>query len=285
MEDLVPIVTNISPKETPLLSGLGEGAKATNTLHEYLTDTFAAAADNANAEMSAFTVGDHTGPSRANNITQIFLENIQVSRTQMLINSGEGSPFEYQIKKYLTKHAKDVELALMAGSKASGASATARRLAGVIANISTNKTARNSGDSLSETVFNDIIAMIKGSTDEVADEIYVGTTLKRDISGFTGGATKNVDVTDKRLVSAVNVYEGDFGIHKIFWHRNLSNAANAKELVAIRNEYWKISWLDKTHMEKLPIESIDRRRAQAVSELTLEARGEASSAYYSGFTG
>lgn len=38
-EDLVDVITNISPSETPLLSGLGEGSEATQTLHEWLVDS------------------------------------------------------------------------------------------------------------------------------------------------------------------------------------------------------------------------------------------------------
>jgi hypothetical protein len=187
--------------------------------------------------------------------------------------------------KNMVEHAKDIELALVAGSRASGSSGVARQLVGVINSISTNATARNSGASLGETTFNDIMEMIYQATDQVADEIYVGGTLKRDISGFTAGTTKNMDQEDRRLIRPVDVYESDFGLHKIFLHRNVPNGANAKALLAINSKYEKIAWLSgrRTKFERLSKDG-DRERGQIVSELTSEHRAQAANAYVSGFT-
>lgn len=286
-EDLVDVVTNISPQETPLLSGLGEGNQAVQTLHEWLTASFAAYGDNAQAEASAFGAVDLTQPARATNNTQIFKDDILVSGTEIAVNVGSAQgAFEYQIEKNMKEHAKDIELALMNGSRASGDSGVARRLVGVINGITTNSTTRASGSSLGETTFNDIIEMVYNSTDSVADEVYTGATLKRDISGFTAGMTKFLSADDKRLVRPVDVYESDFGIHKIFLHRTVGNGANAKELVAIKNELWKVSWLRgrRTKVYDLQRDG-DRERAELISELTLENRGQDASAFVGGFTG
>jgi hypothetical protein len=284
-EDLSDFVSNVSPKETPLLSGLGKAGDATNTLHEYLLDTFASAAANAQVEAVAFTTTDHTMPSRLNNNCQIFADWVLISGTELAVNPAPGDPMKYQIMKNMVEHAKDIELALVAGSRASGSSGVARQLVGVINSISTNATARNSGASLGETTFNDIMEMIYQATDQVADEIYVGGTLKRDISGFTAGTTKNMDQEDRRLIRPVDVYESDFGLHKIFLHRNVPNGANAKALLAINSKYEKIAWLSgrRTKFERLSKDG-DRERGQIVSELTSEHRAQAANAYVSGFT-
>lgn len=286
-EDLVDVITNISVQDTPLLSGLGEGAMATQTLHEWLTDTFAAYGANAQVEAKAFTAVDLTQPARSNNVTQIFTDDILVSDTEVAVNiGGAQGAFEYQIEKNMKEHAKDIEYALMNGSRASGASGVARRLQGVINGITTNSTTRSSGSSLGETTFNDIIEMVYNSTDSVADEIYVGATLKRDISGFTATNTRFVAADDKRLSRPVDIYESDFGVHKVFLHRTVGNGANAKELVAIKNDLWKVSWLKgrRTKVTNLQKDG-DRERAMLVSELTLENRGQAASAAVLGFTG
>jgi hypothetical protein len=281
-EDLIDIVTNISVQETPLLSGLPTGAAAKQTLHEYPTDTFADYADNAQVESSAFTVVDKTQPTRLTNVTQIFADWIQVSDTEVAVD-GVTEPYNYQIQKNLVEHAKDMELAFMAGSRASGSSGVARRLAGVINSLTTNATARLSGSSLGEADFNDIMQMIWAGTGMVATEVYCGATLKRDISGFTTGITKYVDANDKRLVRPVDVYESDFGVHKIFLHRNVPNGANAKALVAINPKYHLKSYLRATKVTPLAKDG-DRTRAQIITEATLEHRGEKSGAYVSGFT-
>lgn len=286
-EDLTDVITNISVQDTPLLSGLGEGPEAQQTLHEVLTATYAAYADNANVEAAAFSAVDLTQPTRVNNVTQIFKDDIQVSETEINVNIGGATgAFEYQIEKNMKEHAKDIELALMSGSRASGSSGVARRLDGVMAGISTNSTTRLSGSSLGETTFNDIIEMVYNSTDMVPDEVYVGSTLKRDISGFTANNTRFMAADDKRLARPVDVYESDFGVHKVFLHRTVGNGANAKELVAIRNELWKISWLKGRRTKVVDLQKDgDRERALLVSELTLENRGEMASGKVLGFTG
>lgn len=273
--------------ETPLLSGLPTGPMATQTLHEYLSDTFSASGDNAAVEAAAFSAVDLTQPTRLTNITQIFTDYIQVSGTERKVAvGGTQDPFDYQINKVLVEHAKDIERALMAGSTASGSSGVARRLEGVINGISTNATTRSSGSSLGETIFNDIIELIYASTDTVADEIYVGGTLKRDISGFTGrgaGTEYILDASDPRIFNTADVYVSDFGVHRVFLHREVPNGANAKMLVAIRKDMWQKSWLRPTFVEPLARDG-DRDRAQIISELTLENRGEKASAAVGGFT-
>ncbi len=281
-EDLIDVVTNVSPAETPLLSGLPMGRGAKQTLHEYTTDTFASSADNAQAEAASFSAVDLTQPSRSSNNTQIFIDNVQVSGTEEVVD-GVVEAKQYQINKNLKEHAKDIELAFMAGSRASGSSGVARRMTGVISALTTNATTRASGSSLGETAFNDIMELIYNSTNEVATEVYVGATLKRDISGFTAGATKFTSADDKRLSRPVDVYESDFGMHKIFLHRDVPSGANAKALVAINPAYHRQSWLRPTKMDPMAKDG-DRSRTQIVSEVTLEHRAEATGACVKGFT-
>jgi len=281
-EDLIDVVTNVSPAETPLLSGLPMGPMAKQTLHEYTTDTFASSGDNAQVEAASFSAVDLTQPARSSNNTQIFIDNIQVSGTEQVVD-GVVNAKTYQTKKNLKEHAKDLELAFMAGSRASGSSGTARRMTGIINALTTNATTRTSGSSLGETDFNNMLEMIYNSTNEVATEVYCGATLKRDISGFTAGNTKNISADDQRLVRSIDVYESDFGLHKIFLHRDVPSGANAKMLVAINPEYHKQSWLRPTMVEDLQKDG-DRTRSQIVSEVTLEHRGEATGATVGGYT-
>lgn len=284
-EDVNDIVTNISPSETPLLSGLGVSGDATNTLHETMTDTFGSYSDNAQAENVAFTVTDLTQPTRLTNKTQIFAKWVSVSGTERAVKNYSGDPMAYQLEKQMVNIAKDIELALMAGSTASGSSGVARRLAGVINGITSNATARASGSSLGEVAFNDIMQLIYTNSAQIADEVYVGAALKRDITGFSATNTRMVAADDKRLINSVAAYESDFGIHKIFLHRNVPTGANALALVAIKNDLWKVAYLTgrRTKVQPLPIDG-DRDRAQIIAELTLENRGEKGNAYVSGFT-
>jgi len=281
-EDLIDVVTNVSPKKTPLLSGLPMGASAKQTLHEYAVATFEDATHDAEVEASAFTAVDLTQPTRATNNTQIIKNDILVSGTEAVVD-GVTNAVSYQTNKNLVEHAKNIELSFMAGSRASGSSGVARQMTGIINALTTNATTRTSGSSLGETAFNNALNMIYNSTDDVATECYVGGTLKRDISGFTAGNTKNIGADDKRLINAVDVYESDFGVVKIFLHRNVPNGANAKMLVLINPKYHLQSWLRPTMVEDLQKDG-DRIRKHILSEVTLEHRAEATGAAVGGYT-
>lgn len=75
----------------------------------------------------------------------------------------------------------------------------------------------------------------------------------------------------------------DFGPTRIYLHRNVSNSANAKALVAIRPDTHALAWLRRTKAERLTKDG-DRERAQIITELTAEHRGEKAEAYVSGMT-
>src|SRR5512133_3689486 len=156
-EDVTDFITNVSFDSTPFYSTIGEST-ATNVLHSWLEDSYEDSEDNAQAEGYDVSHTDITPPSRPNNICQIFGEEIKVTNSQRRSKHyGMGDPYAYNLKKKMVKMAKDIEKALIAGTRASGDSGVARRLNGAIALISTNKTARASGTSLTEAEFNDIM--------------------------------------------------------------------------------------------------------------------------------
>lgn len=272
-EDLVSIVTNVSPKQTPLLSRLSRGADAKGTLHEYLVDTFAASADNAAVEGAAFSSDTLTAPTRSSNITQIFRNDIEISGTERVVSQPEA--MTYQVRKVLKEHAKDIEKALMAGSQASGATNAARRMTGVINALTTNATTQASASTLTEAGFNDLLALVHASTDEFPNMVFVGATLKRAISGFTGGNTKNLDATTGKVTNFVAIYEGDFGMQEIMIHRDVPNAASGRSVVAINGDYHRLSYLRPTQIVDVAKVG-DSDRKMLVSELTIEHTGEAT---------
>jgi len=272
-EDLVSVVTNISPSETPLLSKLARGANGKQTVHEYLVDSFAASADNAAVEGAAFTAQTLTAPTRGRNLNQIFRNDIEVSGTEQVVSDPNQLP--YQVSKKLKEHAKDIERALMAGSQASGNTNAARRMTGVINALTTNATTMASNSTLTETIYNNLLELVQGSTDIFPDMVFVGAKLKRTISGFTGGNTKNVDAQAKKLISSVAVYEGDFGIQQIMIHRDVPNTAAGRSIVGINSNYHRLSYLRPTMVEDIAKVG-DSERKMLLTEMTIEHTGEAT---------
>jgi hypothetical protein len=280
-EDLTDYITNVDYKNTPLYSGLGS-TMAYNTLHEWPVDVFAAAADNAQVESSDATIVDLTQPTRKTNVVQMFRKVVNVSDTERVVDvAGMKDPYAYQLKKNSVEFARDVEKALVEGTRASGASGVARRLDGTIAQITTNKTARASGTSLSETEFNDILqGIFDNGTDDVADEIHVGSYLKRAISGYTDGVTKYVKAETKRMWNTVSVYESDFGTVRIYLNRFVPSGG----VLAIKPEYWKVAYLTGRKPKHIALSKTgSSTKGMLEGELTLEGLAEKTSAYRSGY--
>lgn len=276
-EDVLDIITNISPTETPLYSGLKRSADATNTLHEFLTDSLGAAADNAAIEGSDPTYPTLTQPSRVNNVVQLFRKPYDVSDTQKAVEHyGMSDPFSYQMQKSLKEFARDCELTIMQGSRASGNNTVARRLAGVINSVTTNATSLASQTTLTETILNNLIDLSWDQTDDVVDEIYCGAWVKRKISLFTAGSTKFTENKDKRLINAVDVYESDFGVHKIFKSRYVGQSTGSLDrIVMISSKYWGISYLKGRAPKAIPLAKTgSSTKGMIEGEFTIEPRAE-----------
>lgn len=285
VEDVTDLITNVDYESTPFYSSLAE-SQAQNTLHQWLVDSLATSADNAAAEGATMSFTDITPPSRSTNIVQLFNKDVRVTNTEMRVSHyGMSDPYTYQLQKKMKELARDIEKALVAGTRASGDSGVARRLNGAIALITTNKTARNSGTSLTEAEFNDIMQGIyDNGTDISVDKVFTGATLKRAISGYTAGSTKFTDADGKRLYNTVSVYESDFGVHTVHLEREVPSGANAKGILAVDSSKWRVAYLIDGRPQHIPLAITgSAKNGMIETELTLESLNQKSSAYRSGY--
>lgn len=287
VEDVTNEVVNVSYESTPFYSSIGE-SQATNTLHSWLNDSYAASADNAAVEGNDLTFTDLTEPSRTSNIVQLFQKDIRVSNTaQRVAHYGTGDPYAYHKTKKMVELARDIEKALIAGTTASGSSGVARRMNGAIALITTNKTARASGTSLSETEFNDILQSVyDNGTDVSVDKVFTGAGLKRVISGFTGvpNTVQNVDAADGRVYNSVSLYESDFGVLSVHLEREVPTTAGNKGILLVDSSKWKVAYLTDGRPQHIPLATVgSAKRGMLEAELTLEALSEQTSAYRAGY--
>lgn len=284
-EDVTDVITNVDFESTPFYSSLAE-SQATNTLHEWLVDSYASSADNAQAEGYSASYTDITAPTRSTNVVQLMNKDVRVSNTEQRVSHyGMGDPYQYQLKKKMVELARDIEKALVAGTRASGDSGVARRLNGAIALITTNKTARNSGTSLSESEFNDILQGIyDNGTDISVDKAFTGASLKRAISGYTAGSTKFTDAEGKKLYNTVSIYESDFGVVSVHLEREVPTTAGNKGILLVDSSKWRVAYLTDGRPTHIPQGNNGSAKQGLIeTELTLEARNQKSSAYRSGY--
>lgn len=280
-EDLIDIITDVSPDENPLTTMLAR-TSASQPLHQWLEDYISRPTSvSASVEGSAATYSDLTQPQRRTNWTHIIAETFRVSGTEIAAeHAGMGSSFDYQAAKALVNWKNKAEYAIVRGTLASGSSGVARQMSGLDSVITTHFTARNSGSSLSETEFNDAVREVwtdVGNSD-VFDLVLVPFRLKQRISQYTAGSTKMVDASDKRLTRPVSVYESDGGVHRIFAHKDVRAAAATPgpTFMGIKEDKYRIAFLRDPKREELAKDG-DRRNGQIVGEFTLEYLAERTS--------
>jgi hypothetical protein len=278
-EDLLEIITNLTPRETQLVAGLGV-TTATSTLHEWLVDTLNTVKYNAAVEGADACYPTITNPTRLNNVTQISRQAFQVTGTDRAVNAaGFADRKSYEAEKALDMLKNDMEFHLMNGAFNGSVVSTnaVRSLRGVKASLSL-VSAGTSSVTMTETVFNDLLAAVWTQGREEVDEVYGGMSAKRRVTGFVAGSTKVTKSDDRRLVNAVDVYEADAAkMVKLFAHRYMDMQLSGTSIVTnsyinmvgIKNDKFKIAYLRKPEMYDLA-KTGDADKAEVLSEYTLE---------------
>ena len=232
-EDLSDIIYDISPTQTPFISGISRDT-ATATNHEWQTDSLATAVStNAVIEGNDATTTAAIASVRLGNYTQISDKVPRVTRTQRQIDSaGRGDELDYQIMKSAKELKRDMESTLLANkAKAVGSESVARQAAGIESWLATNVnlgatgtaptgdgtdirgtgTPRSFDEAFLKTVLSD--CWDEGGE---PDTIMVGSTIKQALSGIVNGGTagaaqRTVDGNAATVHTAIDIYVSDFG--------------------------------------------------------------------------
>jgi hypothetical protein len=208
-EDLIDIITNISPDETPLTNKFGK-TDASGMTHAWLTDALGDAADNMHLEDADFQAAAATPRTRLDNYIQIFQRGVYVTDSQEAVKkAGIKSELAYQTKNTMKVLAKDVERAIYLNStKVAGDENTPGKAGGVVywndQNVVNASTDGGANTDLTESRLNDAIqlAWAAGGSPEI---VLVSGKNKRTISGFTADSQKTRDMEGKKLVQVIDV--------------------------------------------------------------------------------
>lgn len=292
-EDLTDVIYNVDPTETPFFQ-LCAKTKASNTLHEWQTDSLAAAsASNAVIEGDEATTDASSATTRLGNYTQILDKVARVTGTMESVDkAGRDNEMAYQVVKRTKELRRDIESSLLANTaRVSGSDIAARKLAGVPTWITTNideasdataatgdgTDARTDGTQRAFTE-DQLKGVLAACWDEGGDPdcIMVGSFNKQKFSGFTGSSTRFDKGEDKKLVAAIDVYVSDFGDLKVIPNR----FQRARDALVLQKDMWAVAMLRPVRSHELA-KTGDTERRQIIAELTLESRNEeASGAVY-----
>jgi len=240
-EDLLDQITNTDPFDVPWTAQAPK-VGCQHVYHQWLKEGLdLSTIDTSGAvEGADYAYESLTPPEREFNVTQILRQDIGVSETQRAINSaGFKDAYAHEIQKATKRLAIKLEKVVFAAlTSASGASGDARVMRGFQHYITTN-TARagdstaDSGDGMLTALnFNDMLDQIYGSGGN-PEQVYVSRKVKRQISAFTiTQQNRNIAAVDKRLVSAIDFYDSDFGLIQVVLDRWIPESTNAAGVTA-----------------------------------------------------
>jgi hypothetical protein len=279
-EDLLDIITILSPVDTPLFTMLRK-TKVSNVQTEWLVDALDQATSNATAEGSqAIFAQSVRARTRLKNYTQISREEYDVSDTQRAVNpAGIRDEFRYQMGKALKQWKRDVEHDIVNGNTASAASTRCAmglfRWIDGFSSLTASALDANTASNLQEADLNSRLQAV-WVAGGLCDYVLCTPTQKSHISNnFAGSANsrRNIPLTENTLVNVVDFYMSDFGNVKILPHRWFNSAAvgpvnNQKRTAVIQSDKWLIGFLRPP--KNIPLAKVgSSERAMVEGEWTL----------------
>lgn len=276
-EDLIDVITNISPVDTWVTSNTGS-KRAKGVYHEWQTDSLDAAIQNAVTEGNDASASAAVPTSRTGNYCQILQKAFTISGTQEAIDkAGRASEIAYQTAKKAKELARDIEYALVINATSSaGCSNNARLLKGLDGWISTNCTYGGASVGASVTLsagqLNDCLQVI-WAAGGYPRHVLCGAFQKRTISGFSTN-TREIAADTKKLVQAVDIFLSDFGELLIRLHQQMNTSIPSKVFILGDMDHWNKAWLRPVKRSELA-KTGDATKFQVVAELTLESLQEA----------
>lgn len=239
-EDLVEMIYNIDPYDTPMLSSIGKGtAKAIR--HDWQTDELRSPAKNVRIEGDEATIRPGTFTEVLDNVCQISDETLAVSGTSDAISkAGRKSEMAFQLAKKAKEIKLDIETMLVrdpqikkmrtsavAGEmgnfysyyKTNGSGYTTAPTGNGVdlgtvgtARLLTEQIVQNAAQAIWENGGNANTIMVNGPMKQL-----ISNTFKGRASGTDGRV--NINASDKKVQAVVDFYESDFGAYKVVANR------------------------------------------------------------------
>lgn len=282
-EDLENVVYKISPLECPVFQSIGRKGAFENTFHEWpVVELAAANGANAQVEGDDATNDPTTTAFRFGNYSQIFRKTKGVSTTDESIRgAGDVQKMAKQVLYATQEIKRDIE-ARIAGTAVTffaspGSVSTARGTACIGAFINTNairgaggvactlsggtngypNAAETAGTQVALTEAN-LKTAIQNAWTQGGNPTYAfcSGAKKVVISGFTGNVTRYQRSETRELVTAIDVYDSDFGQLQIVPDR----FQDVTRVLVLDPGYVEIGWLTPMRNEPLAKTGLATRR-------------------------
>ena len=292
-EDLEDVIYDVSPEETPFYTACAK-VKATNTLHEWQTDTLRSSAVNAHIEGDDTVAEARTATVRLQNYSQIFKNAVVIAGTEDILDkAGRAKEMAYQVMKIAKEQKLDIEKALFASqARVIGSATAARKLAGAPAWMTTNVNfvsassgANPTGDgtdartdsgaptAFTQAKFDDVMQDIWSSGGK-PDTVYLSSFQMNVGLGFVGNNNQRsaVQAGDEKVIKSLAVYVTPWGTVEF----KPTRENRSSDIFIMQDDMWSVGMLRGTKNQALS-KTGDNEKRQVVTELTLICRNEKAS--------
>ena len=292
-EDLQDVIYNVDPEETPFYTASAK-LRATNTLHEWQTDSLRDSADNAHIEGDDTIAEARAVTTRLGNYTQIFKNAVTVPGTDQGLNkAGRAREMAYQVLKVAKEQKLDIEKALFANNaRNAGSSVAARRLAGAPAWLTTNtdfqsgnggadptgdgtnaRTDDGTPTAFSQTKFDNVMQQIWTSGGK-PDSVYLSAFQMNIALGFTGNNNQRSNITAEaeKVIKHMAVYVTPWGTVEF----KPTRENRGRDVFIMQDDMWAVGILRPTRNTELA-KTGDNEKRQVITELTLICKNEKAS--------
>ena len=311
-EDLSNIIYNISPMDTPFLTGAGRG-KCDNTLFEWQTDELATQAANQQLQGDVPDALAVTETVMAQNQTQISFKTVATTGTAEAVDfAGRRSSQAYQMAKRAKEIKRDMEFMLTGnslrvvgdtttvpktaclqswlGAKTTATSnlidagnGTGVGLVNVSASVYANGTAVKTGTTPTKQLTQahiDLVVERCYTAGGSPDTMFCKPDLKVRLSAIAGASVAELRTVTKgdkmaHAINAVDVVVTDFGTFKFVPNRFCDQGAIGIVYV-IDWDYWSINYLRPFQTLNLA-KTGDNVKQMMLAEYGLEAKNGRSS--------
>lgn len=279
-QDVSDIISNLTPTQTPFLTMIGS-EKIKARLHEWQEDSLAAPQDNAKVEGADATNDNITPTVMRSNNTQILMKAIQVTGTADAVDTyGRDKETAYQMRKKSQEAKLDLEHALVGTGQVAvaGTSSTARKMAGVQAQIDAATTVTLTGTpALTEAHFMEANQKLYDVGSD-ANVFMVKPTDAVRVAGFAASAGRSRDVGDsKKIVNVIDVLVTPFGTQKVVMNRRLRKS----DALLVDADQWKLLILRNWFRETLA-KNGDSTRLMLVGEFSVKHKNRQATAMITG---
>lgn len=247
-QSLAPVITYLSPNDTPILSTLPSHSNVKNTVHEFVRFELDRPTTNGAVVEGSQINWQYLPPAiRETNWVQEIAEPVRVSWAQRKTDNVGGDKLAFYKKIAASTWAMKLERSILFNTGSAGSTAAARELKGLINGAGVIASGTSLGTTPTVGSINaGLYEIWRNVNPDIANEVYgfLDPNVKAFISRqFLTSVSRNVEESKpKKLFTNIIAYSSDFGTVNLIAHKDLAGSAR---MVFLAKQAYKVAYMEE----------------------------------------